>query len=212
MSVRLFDAVREEATAYDVAVNYGLKPNRAKLICCPFHNDKHPSMKVDKRYYCFGCGAHGDAIDFVANLYGIGMKEAAIKIATDLHISYDDKLPTSFEQRNYEMKKSKARKGEEDKRELCQRISKLHSYLREMKIKYAPKSVEDSDWSPLFKLAVDDFETVDYYYELFILESTEEEQKKIYEELKKEIETIERRHFNYRIAEGEQRVAEKRAV
>lgn len=36
-----------------------------------------------------------------------------------------------------------------------------------MKIKYAPKSVEDSDWSPLFKLAVDDFETVDYYYELF---------------------------------------------
>ena len=95
--MRLFDAVREEATAYDVAVNYGLKPNRAKLICCPFHNDKHPSMKVDKRYYCFGCGAHGDAIDFVANLYGIGMKEAAIKIATDLHISYDDKLPTSFE-------------------------------------------------------------------------------------------------------------------
>ena len=89
---------------------------------------------------------------------------------------------------NYEMKKSKARKGEEDKRELCQRISKFHSYLREMKTKYAPKSVEDSDWSPLFKLAVDDFETVDYYYELFILESTEEEQKKIYEELKKEIE------------------------
>ena len=84
------------------------------------------------------------------------------------------------------MKKSKARKGEEDKRELCQRISKFHSYLREMKTKYAPKSVEDSDWSPLFKLAVDDFETVDYYYELFILESTEEEQKKIYEELKKE--------------------------
>ncbi len=74
-----------------------------------------------------------------------------------------------------------------------------------MKIKYAPKSVEDSDWSPLFKLAVDDFETVDYYYELFILESTEEEQKKIYEELKKEIENIERRHFNDRIAEGEQR-------
>ena len=49
-----------------------------------------------KRYYCFGCGAHGDAIDFVANLYGIGMKEAAIKIATDLHISYDDKLLPAF--------------------------------------------------------------------------------------------------------------------
>lgn len=210
--MRLFDAVREEATAYDIAVNYGLRPNRAKMICCPFHQDKHPSMKVDKRYYCFGCGAHGDAIDFVANLYGIGMKEAAIKIAADFHIYYDDKLPTFFAQRNYEMKKSKARKWAEDKRELCQRISKLHSYLREMKIEYAPHNIEDSDWSPLFKLAVDDFEIVDYYYELFILESTDEEQKKIYEELKKEIENIERRHFDYKIAEGEQRVTEKRAV
>ncbi len=210
--MRLFDAVREEATAYDIAVNYGLRPNRAKMICCPFHQDKHPSMKVDKRYYCFGCGAHGDAIDFVANLYGIGMKEAAIKIATDFHIFYDDKLPTSFEKRNYEMKKSKDRKWAEDKRELCQRISKLHCYLREMKIEYAPQNIEDSDWSPLFKLAVDDFEIVDYYYELFILESTDEAQKKIYEELKKEIENIERRHFDYKIAEGEQRVTEKRAV
>ena len=210
--MRLFDAVREEATAYDVAVNYGLRPNRAKMICCPFHQDKHPSMKVDRRYYCFGCGAHGDAIDLVASLYGIGMKEAAIKIATDFHIFYDDKLPTSFELRNQEMKKSKVRKWAEDKRELCQRISKLHSYLREMKIKYAPKNIEDSDWSPLFKLAVDDFEIVDYYYELFILESTDEEQKKIYEELKKEIENIERRYFDYKIAEGEQRVTEKRAV
>ena len=44
MPVRLFDAVREEATAYGVAVNYGLRPNRAKMICCPFHQDKHPSM------------------------------------------------------------------------------------------------------------------------------------------------------------------------
>ena len=106
MPVRLFDAVRDEATAYDVAENYGLRPNKAKMICCPFHNDKHPSMKVDKRYYCFGCGVHGDAIDFVANLYGIGMKEAAMKIANDFHILYDDRLPTTFEQRSYELKKS----------------------------------------------------------------------------------------------------------
>lgn len=31
-------------TAYDIAVNYGLRPNRAKMICCPFHQDKHPSI------------------------------------------------------------------------------------------------------------------------------------------------------------------------
>ena len=89
--MRLFDAVRDEATAYDVAVNYGLKPNRAKLICCPFHNDKHPSMKVDKRYYCFGCGAHGDAIGYVAQLYSISQYEAACKIVDDFHLMIDTK-------------------------------------------------------------------------------------------------------------------------
>ena len=62
-------------------------------------------------------------------------------------------------------------KWAEDKRNLCQRISMLHSYLREMKTEYAPKSIEDSAWSPHFKLAVDDFETVDYYYELFMIQT-----------------------------------------
>ncbi|UDG81572.1 DNA primase [Candidatus Profftia lariciata] len=36
--------------------------------CCPFHNEKNPSFIVnqDKQfYYCFGCGAHGNAIDFL---------------------------------------------------------------------------------------------------------------------------------------------------
>ena len=34
-------------------------------------------MKVDRRYYCFGCGCTGDAIDFTAQLFGIGLKDAA---------------------------------------------------------------------------------------------------------------------------------------
>ena len=37
----------------------------------------YTSMKLDKRFHCFGCGADGDVIDFVAALYGLGKKEAA---------------------------------------------------------------------------------------------------------------------------------------
>ena len=55
--MRLFEAVKDAVSAYDAAVDAGFKPNRSKMICCPFHNDKHPSMKVDKRYICFACGA-----------------------------------------------------------------------------------------------------------------------------------------------------------
>lgn len=47
-------------------------------------------MKLDRRYYCFGCGATGDVIDFVSQLRGIGSKEAAILLAQDFAIPYED--------------------------------------------------------------------------------------------------------------------------
>ena len=65
----LFDEVKQNVTVRQAAERYGLKPNRSGLIRCIFHNDKSPSMKVDRRYYCFGCGCTGDAIDFTAQLF-----------------------------------------------------------------------------------------------------------------------------------------------
>lgn len=46
-------------------------------------------MKIDKRYYCFGCGETGDAIDLVAKYFGLAPKEAAMKIASDFGLNYD---------------------------------------------------------------------------------------------------------------------------
>lgn len=51
---------------------------------CPFHNEKTPSFTVsdDKGFYhCFGCGAHGDAIDFVMNTEGVSFPEAVEQLA-----------------------------------------------------------------------------------------------------------------------------------
>ncbi|MEO6092896.1 MAG: CHC2 zinc finger domain-containing protein [Novosphingobium sp.] len=48
--------------------------------CCPFHSDRTPSFTIfadGERFHCFGCGAQGDVLDYVARLYGIGMVEAA---------------------------------------------------------------------------------------------------------------------------------------
>ena len=57
--MNVFAVVKENVTARQVAMQYGIKINRSGLACCPFHKDKTPSMKIDKRYYCFGCGDTG---------------------------------------------------------------------------------------------------------------------------------------------------------
>ena len=87
----VFTAVKHSVTARQVAEMYGIQVNSHGMACCPFHDDTHPSMKLDERYYCFGCHASGDAIDFVSNLFQIGKRDAALKIAEDFKIAYDAK-------------------------------------------------------------------------------------------------------------------------
>lgn len=62
----------------DVLNRYGLIPNRAKFIQCPFHQgDREPSMKIYKdSFHCFGCGANGDIFDFVARMENTDFKGA----------------------------------------------------------------------------------------------------------------------------------------
>ena len=55
--MNVFEVVKENVTARQAAEAYGLKVGRTGMACCPFHLDKSPSMKLDERYYCFGCGA-----------------------------------------------------------------------------------------------------------------------------------------------------------
>ena len=87
----LFEEVKKNVTVRQAAELYGLKPNRSGLVRCIFHKDNAPSMKVDRRYYCFGCGCTGDAVDFTAQLFGLGAREAAVKLADDFGISYISK-------------------------------------------------------------------------------------------------------------------------
>ena len=54
--MNLFETVKSAVTVKQAAEYYGYKVNRSDMICCPFHDDRHPSMKLNKDYfYCFGC-------------------------------------------------------------------------------------------------------------------------------------------------------------
>ncbi|MBF0628240.1 MAG: DNA primase [Magnetococcales bacterium] len=81
----LIDLIREridllELVGRRVALK---KQGTAWLGLCPFHNEKTPSFSVrpDKGYKCFGCGAGGDAFKFLMQTKGIGFAEAVEELA-----------------------------------------------------------------------------------------------------------------------------------
>jgi len=59
-----------------------VSPNRAGFIRCPFHDEKTPSCKIfkDNRFYCFGCGANGDVIDYAMKTFQLEFLPAVRKI------------------------------------------------------------------------------------------------------------------------------------
>ena len=93
--MNLFESVKAAVTVRQAAEHYGLKVGHGNMACCPFHNDHTPSMKLNEDYfYCFGCGATGDVIDFVARLFNLSNYGAAQKLAYDFGID-PDKPPSA---------------------------------------------------------------------------------------------------------------------
>lgn len=60
------EEVKQNNPMPEVVRRYGIEINRAGFCRCPFHTEKTASMKIyAQSFYCFGCGAGGDVIDFV---------------------------------------------------------------------------------------------------------------------------------------------------
>lgn len=80
-----FAAIRQQYPLGEIAAKaVKLKPQSGnKIGCCPFHPDRTPSFVIyhDETYHCFGCGAHGDVVDFIAETHKVGTSEA-IRILT----------------------------------------------------------------------------------------------------------------------------------
>lgn len=84
--MKLYETIKAAVTARQAAEGFGIGVNKHGMTLCPFHDDHHPSLKLDKRYYCFACGESGDVIDFTAKYFGISLQSAAIKLARDFGI------------------------------------------------------------------------------------------------------------------------------
>lgn len=135
--MNLFEAVKTAVTPRMAAERYGLPVRQGNMVCCPFHADRTPSMKLNEDYfYCFGCGASGDVIDLAARLFGLTSLQAAQKLAADFGIA---------EQKPSVLAKLKCEKTQAEAERHCFRV--LRDYfgiLQDWKEHCAPQSPEDA--------------------------------------------------------------------
>ena len=90
------------------------------FICCPFHGERTGSLKLyEDSFYCFGCHAHGDAVDFVGRLLGLTAKEAVQRINEDfsLGLPVGEGQQLDMRRRLEIMRAQKARQVEKEQRE-----------------------------------------------------------------------------------------------
>lgn len=86
------DRVREATDLVELIseVTQVKKSGRSYMAVCPFHQEKTPSMSVDRArglYHCFGCGKGGDVFDFVQETRGVQFGEALDMLATKAGIT-----------------------------------------------------------------------------------------------------------------------------
>ena len=177
MGESVFEVVKQSVTVREAAELYGIAVGRSGMACCPFHDDRHPSMKVDARFHCFGCGADGDVIDFTARLYDLSPKEAAEKLAQDFGLSYDNKAPP---RRSYVRQKSEAQVRKEKREHGWRVLTDYYHLLRKWEADYSPK-MPDEDPHPRFLEAIQKKDYMAYLLDTFLDSSTEEQDQWIAE-------------------------------
>lgn len=166
--MNVFEAVKQSVTTRQAAEHYGIRVNRNGMCVCPFHNDKNPSMKIDRRYHCFGCQVDGDVIDFVSRLHGTGTKEAALMLAQDFSVPYEDKAPTG---RSRPRPKAPPETPEQQFKRMerhCFRVlSDYYHLLRRWEKDYAPQTPEEA-WNPLFTEALQNKAKIEYLLDVLL--------------------------------------------
>lgn len=192
--MNVFEAVKPNISTRQAAEMYGIKVNRNGMAVCPFHNDKNPSMKVDKRFHCFACQADGDVIDFVSRLCGLPCKEAAMKLADDFGISYDSRHKPTVRPHIREPTAEQLYQKEEAR---CYRVlTDYFHLLRRWETQHAPKQPDDV-WHPLFVEALQRKSHIEYLIDTLI-DGTKEEKQALVAEQRKEVMKLEQRFAEHR--------------
>ena len=198
-----FKEVKAAVTTRQAAEHYGIKVNRAGMASCPFHDDRTPSMKVDRNFICFGCQEKGDVIRFTARLFDLTPKDAALKLNDDFNLN----IPVQELGKSPPAKRKRPDPSWARMKLLEQSADHMYGVycdylhlLNDWKIRYAPKSPDD-DWHPLFVEACHKTDYVEYLLDC-LFDGSPEDKAMILIEKKKEVETLEKRIREFKSGEA----------
>lgn len=149
------------------------------MICCPFHADKNPSMKVDSRFHCFACQADGDVTDFVGRLFQLSPRQAVEKLTEDFSIAHDG---------------GTVRIAPRSPPSVRQQLLEYYRCLQRWLVRYAPQSPKE-EFHPCFREALKNLDYVKYLLDCSALPDpqTERELQKYWERSYERMEKEERR-------------------
>ena len=155
-----FKSIKTRLDLIDTARYYGVNITGNSMTNCLFHDDKNPSMKLyHDHFYCFGCGKHGDVIDFTAKLFGLSQYEAAKKLQSDFGISSESKpsIRQAIKQLSQQEKEINAHRI----------LNGYCKFLMKCRADYAPKT-PDEPHHPLFIESLKKLDEYEYYCDIFI--------------------------------------------
>ena len=87
-ALTVFDDVKRLVSTRDAVEYYGFTPNRSGFVCCPFHQEKTPSLKLYSNggWHCFGCNQGGSVVDFVMKLFDLSPLDAVKRLNEDFRL------------------------------------------------------------------------------------------------------------------------------
>lgn len=181
--MNIFELVKENVIVVRVAESLGLAIDRHGRALCPFHDDRHPSMKLyEDHFYCFACGAHGDVINLATQITGLKPYEAAKQLA-GMHGLQEGISPSPA----FQLKKQQRQEAQRfrEKEQLCFLILRdYHRLLKDWKIRYPPKTMEEEP-DERFVEACHRLDITEYKLDILI-DGSEEKRRCLVKELMEE--------------------------
>lgn len=134
------DEIKQSVSMQDVLMRYGLKTNRSGYMCCCFHKEKTPSMRVkEKTFNCYGCGAHGDIFEFVMKMENCSFRDAFLSLGGTYENAKED-FSAKIRLENAKREQQKRIQAEIRQEKLKSELSNLISFYKAICNEFEPLS------------------------------------------------------------------------